>query len=41
MGDKETRPQYIRELTNYYKKHVSNMCADCKERIKTKPITHA
>lgn len=38
MGDKETRPQYIRELTNYYKKHVSNMCADCKERIKTNPL---
>lgn len=38
MGDKETRPQYIRELTNYYKKHITNMCEDCKERIKTNPL---
>ena len=38
MGDKETRPQYLRELTNYYKKNVSNMCDDCKERIKTNPL---
>lgn len=38
MGDKETRPQYIRELTNYYKKHISNMCSDCGERLKTNPL---
>ena len=38
MGDKETRPAYIRELTNYYKKHITNMCDDCKERIKSNPM---
>jgi histidyl-tRNA synthetase len=38
MGDKETRPAYIKELTNYYKKHLENLCKDCHERIKTNPL---
>lgn len=38
MGDKETRPAFIKELTNYYKKHLDNLCKDCHERIKTNPL---
>lgn len=38
MGDKETRPAYIKELTNYYKKHLESLCKDCHERIKTNPL---
>lgn len=38
MGDKETRPTFIKELTNYYKKHLETLCKDCHERIKTNPL---
>jgi histidyl-tRNA synthetase len=38
MGDKETRPAYIKELTNYYKKHLASLCKNCQERIKTNPL---
>jgi histidyl-tRNA synthetase len=38
MGDKETRPAFIKELTNYYKKHLEALCKDCHERIKTNPL---
>ena len=38
MGDKETRPAFIKELTNYYKKHLVSLCKDCNERIKTNPL---
>jgi len=38
MGDSESRPAYIRALTNYYKKHVNDLCAHCRERLKTNPL---
>jgi histidyl-tRNA synthetase len=38
MGDKETRPAFIKELTTYYKKHLNVLCKDCHERIKTNPL---
>ena len=38
MGDKENRPAFIKALTNYYKKHVSGMCKDCQERLKSNPL---
>jgi histidyl-tRNA synthetase len=38
MGDKETRPAFIKELTNYYKKHLEHLCKDCHERLKTNPL---
>lgn len=38
IGDKECRSGYIRELTNYYKKHISEICIHCKERLKTNPL---
>ena len=38
IGDKECRTGYIRELTSYYKKQLSEICAHCKERVKTNPL---
>jgi len=38
IGDKECRPKYIRELVNYYKKHLGELCVDCKRRIKENPL---
>ncbi|MEN9552254.1 MAG: hypothetical protein RI935_631 [Candidatus Parcubacteria bacterium] len=38
MGDKENRAPFLKELTNYYKKHIGSMCKDCHERIKTNPL---
>lgn len=38
IGDKECRGGYMRELTNYYKKHIAELCPACKERIKTNPL---
>jgi histidyl-tRNA synthetase len=38
MGDKDSRNNYIKELTNYYKKHISSMCKDCNNRLKTNPL---
>ena len=38
IGDKECRPKYIRELVNYYKKHLGELCIDCKRRIKENPL---
>lgn len=38
IGDKECRPAYRKELVNYYKKHTSEICSDCKARLKTNPL---
>lgn len=38
IGDKDCRPNYRRELVNYYKKHLGKVCADCVERFKTNPL---
>ena len=38
IGDKECRPQYVRELIAYYKRHINSICPDCKERIRTNPL---
>ncbi len=38
IGDKECRGAYIRELTNYYKKHLSSLPAVDRERLKTNPL---
>lgn len=38
IGDKECRPAYIKELTNYYKKHINSLGAIDKERLKTNPL---
>ncbi|HTH93147.1 MAG TPA: histidine--tRNA ligase [Candidatus Paceibacterota bacterium] len=38
IGDKESRPAYIRELVNYYKKHINELPAIDQERLKTNPL---
>jgi histidyl-tRNA synthetase len=38
IGDKECRPAYVRELVNYYKKHINGVCLDCKNRIRVNPL---
>ncbi len=38
LGDKECRSAYRRELINYYKKHLKDACADCRERFKSNPL---
>ncbi len=38
IGDKSCRGSYKRDLVNYYKKHQSDICKDCKIRTKTNPL---
>jgi histidyl-tRNA synthetase len=38
IGDKECRNVYLKELTNYYKKHINNLGAIDRERLKTNPL---
>jgi len=38
IGDKECRGAYIKELTSYYKKHISSLPAVDRERLKTNPL---
>ncbi len=38
IGDSECRGTYRRELVNYYKKHLKDICPDCRERLKTNPL---
>lgn len=38
LGDKDSRPAYIKELTAYYKKHIKNLSELDQERLKTNPL---
>jgi len=38
IGDKECRGAYIKELTNYYRKNISNLASVDRERLKTNPL---
>ncbi len=38
IGDKECRGKYIKELTNYYKKHIKDLPAVDKERLANNPL---
>ena len=38
IGDKECRHGYIKELTNYYRKHLNSLPAIDRERLKTNPL---
>lgn len=38
IGDKESRPAYIRELVSYYKKHINDLPLIDQERLKTNPM---
>ncbi len=38
IGDKECRGGYIKELTSYYRKHISDLAPIDRERLKTNPL---
>ena len=38
IGDKECRGRYVRELTNYYKKHLKDLPAVDRERLAKNPL---
>ncbi len=38
LGCKECREGYRRELSSYYRKHVKNICVECRERLKGSPL---
>lgn len=38
IGCRDCRPQYIRELVSYYKKHLNNLPSVDRERLKTNPL---
>jgi len=38
IGDKECRPEYIKVLTTYYRKHLNTICANCRQRMKSNPL---
>ena len=38
IGDKECRNVYLKELTGYYRKHISNLPSIDRERLKTNPL---
>jgi histidyl-tRNA synthetase len=38
IGDKDSRPAYLKELTNYYKKHLKDLPEIDQERLKTNPM---
>ncbi|MFO0743460.1 MAG: histidine--tRNA ligase [Candidatus Paceibacterota bacterium] len=38
MGDRNDRNVFVKELTSYYKKHISKMCKDCQVRFTNNPL---
>ncbi len=38
IGDNHCRPQYIRELVAYYRKHIQKVCPHCRMRLKNNPL---
>ena len=38
IGDKDCRPNYRKELVNYYRKYLGKVCSDCVQRFKTNPM---
>jgi len=38
IGDAESQKTYTKALVTYYKSHIKNLCAHCKQRIKTNPM---
>ena len=38
IGDAESRKEYLKELTNYYKKHLGKMSASDRQRLKDNPL---
>jgi histidyl-tRNA synthetase len=38
IGCPVCRPAYLKTLKNYYRKHTSSLCADCKNRLEKNPL---
>lgn len=38
IGDQECRPAYRKDLTAYYRRHLTRLCADCRRRFKVNPL---
>lgn len=38
LGDKVCRPNYRKELVNYYRRKINYLCKDCKRRLKLNPF---
>ncbi len=38
IGCHTCRPNYLDELTSYYKKNINNICEDCKKRLDRNPL---
>lgn len=38
LGDSESRKEYQKQLTLYYKKISSHLCTECKHNLKSKPL---
>ncbi|HYC83154.1 MAG TPA: histidine--tRNA ligase [Candidatus Paceibacterota bacterium] len=38
IGDSDSRGAHKRDLIAYYKKHIKEICPDCRERMKTNPL---
>lgn len=38
VGDKECRGEYRKKLIAYYRKHLPNICKDCRRRFKENPL---
>ena len=38
IGDRESRPQYIAQLKDYYSQHYDSICGDCRNRLEHNPL---
>tara|TARA_Y100000031_G_scaffold90358_1_gene99426 strand:- start:11085 stop:12497 length:1413 start_codon:yes stop_codon:yes gene_type:complete len=38
IGDSQCRPEYIKELNTYYRKHINKLCVHCKKRLRQNPL---
>lgn len=38
IGDKECRGTYRKELANYYRRKINNLCKDCRRRLRENPF---
>ena len=38
IGDRESRPQYIQQLKDYYSQQHDSLCGDCRNRLERNPL---
>ncbi len=38
IGDRDSRPQYVAELRNYYSRRIESLCGDCRNRLERNPL---